>query len=196
MPESALTPSETFLERLRRRGLKRGPRPGAPPGPWVLLAAWGPCGYSPVAPGTVGTAGAIPLYWALSRVSPAWQLAAIGALLVLAIVAAGRAGRYWQVADASPIVIDEVAGYLVTMALVPFSWPAALLGFALFRLFDVLKPWPASAFDRVKNGFGVVMDDVAAGVYAWACLQLLALALRAGGGCAEAARWYCASLAP
>ena len=82
------------------------------------------------------------------------------------------------------------------MALVPFSWPAALLGFALFRLFDVLKPWPASAFDRVKNGFGVVMDDVAAGVYAWACLQLLALALRAGGGCAEAARWYCASLAP
>jgi phosphatidylglycerophosphatase A len=66
-----------------------------------------------------------------------------------------------------------VVGYLVTMALVPFSWPSALAGFVLFRIFDVLKPWPASYFDRVKSGFGVVMDDVAAGV--WACGALVAL---------------------
>jgi len=190
VPESALTPSETFLERLRRRGLKRGPRPGAPPGPWVLLAAWGPCGYSPIAPGTVGTAGAIPLYWALSRVSQAWQLAAFGALLVVAIVAAGRAGRYWQVADASPIVIDEVVGYLVATAFVPFSWPVAIWAFLLFRAFDVLKPWPASAFDRIKSGFGVVMDDVAAGVYAWVALQLLAFGARLLLGCGEP-HWWC-----
>ena len=86
-----------------------------------------------------------------------------------------RAGGYWGVADASPIVIDEVAGYLVTVALVPFSWPAALLGFLFFRIFDVLKPWPASALDRVKNGFGVVMDDLAAGVWGWAALLALRL---------------------
>jgi phosphatidylglycerophosphatase A len=59
------------------------------------------------------------------------------------------------------------------MALVPFSWSAAIAGFVLFRIFDVTKPWPASRFDRLKTGFGVVMDDLAAGVYAWAALRLL-----------------------
>jgi phosphatidylglycerophosphatase A len=152
---------------------KKPPRPATPPGPWVLLAAWGPCGYAPVAPGTVGTLGAIPLYLLLSRLPPAGYVAATAALVALAVAAAARAGAYWQVADAAPIVIDEVAGYLVTMTLVPFSWTAVAAGFVAFRLFDVLKPWPASALDRVKTGFGVVMDDVAAGAWAWAALAAL-----------------------
>jgi phosphatidylglycerophosphatase A len=139
----------------------------------VLLAAWGPCGYAPAAPGTFGTLGAIPLYLLLSRLPAGAYAAATLAFAALAMAAAARAGRYWGIADASPIVIDEVAGYLVTMALVPFSWPATLAGFVLFRIFDVLKPWPASAFDRMKTGFGVVMDDLAAGVFAWAALWLL-----------------------
>jgi phosphatidylglycerophosphatase A len=155
---------------------KRPPRPSRPPGPWVLLAAWGPCGYAPVAPGTFGTLGAIPLWLALSRLPPGAYLALTVAFAALAVAAADRAGRYWGVCDASPIVIDEVAGYLLTMALVPFSWRAAAAGFLLFRVFDVLKPWPASAFDRVKTGFGVVMDDLAAGAYAWAALLALRLA--------------------
>ncbi len=154
---------------------KKPPRPTGPPGPWVLLAAWGPCGYAPVAPGTFGTLGAIPLYLALTRLSPGAYVAFTLAFSALAVVAADRAGRYWRVADASPIVIDEVAGYLLTMALVPFSWPSALAGFVLFRIFDVTKPWPASAFDRVKSGFGVVMDDLAAAVWAWAALAALRL---------------------
>lgn len=158
-----------------RAAAKRRPRPAARPDGWVLLAAWGPCGYAPVAPGTFGTLGAIPLYLALSRLSAGAYLATLFAFAALAAFAAERAGRYWGVADASPIVIDEVAGYLLTLALVPFSWPAALAGFVLFRIFDILKPWPASALDRVKNGFGVVMDDLAAGVYAWAALQALRL---------------------
>jgi phosphatidylglycerophosphatase A len=141
----------------------------------VLLAAWGPCGFSPLAPGTVGTLGAIPLYLALSRLGPEAYVAFTAALVALAMLAAERAGRYWGVADASPIVIDEVAGYLVTLALVPFSWQAVAAGFVLFRIFDVLKPWPASALDRVKNGFGVVMDDVAAGIWAWGALLALRL---------------------
>jgi phosphatidylglycerophosphatase A len=152
---------------------KKPPRPTGPPGPWVLLAAWGPCGYAPVAPGTFGTLGAIPLYLALRNLPPLAYLAATAALVAVAVVAADRAGRYWQVADASPIVIDEVAGYLVTMALVPFSWTAVVAGFVAFRVFDIAKPWPASAFDRVKTGFGVIMDDVAAGVWAWAALRAL-----------------------
>ncbi len=152
---------------------KKPPRPAEPPGAWVVLAAWGPCGYAPVAPGTFGTLGAVPLYLALSRLPAGAYVAVTAALTALAIVAADRAARYWRVADASPIVIDEVVGYLVTMALVPFSWPAVVAGFVLFRVFDVAKPWPASAFDRVKTGFGVVMDDVAAGVWAWAALRVL-----------------------
>jgi phosphatidylglycerophosphatase A len=156
-----------------RYAARKGTRPAARPGPWVLLAAWGPCGYAPVAPGTFGTLGAIPLYLALSRASAGAYVAFTAALIVVGALAADRAGRYWGVADASPIVIDEVAGYLVTLALVPFSWQAVAAAFVLFRIFDVLKPWPASAFDRVKNGFGVVMDDVAAGVWAWAAIQAL-----------------------
>src|SRR5574337_831580 len=152
--------------------LKRG-SPDGPPGPWVLLAAWGPCGYAPLAPGTAGT---------------------LGAIVALAAHAAERAGRYWKVADASPIVIDEVAGYLVTMALVPWSWPAALLGAALFRVFDVLKPWPASALDGWKSGFGVVLDDVAAGAFAWAALVAIELGLQIFLGCEGRAHWFCAEV--
>lgn len=154
---------------------KKPNRPSGPPGPWVLLAAWGPCGYVPVAPGTAGTLGAIPLYLALSRLPAGAYLAFTLVFSALAVWAAERAGKYWGIADAAPIVIDEVAGYLVTMALVPFSWPAAAAGFVLFRIFDVLKPWPASALDRVKNGLGVVGDDLAAGVWAWVALLALRL---------------------
>jgi phosphatidylglycerophosphatase A len=164
------------------------------PGFWTILAAWGPCGFAPVAPGTFGTLGAIPLCWALGWTTWPVYAAATLALLAIGTLAAKRAGRHWGVVDASPIVIDEVVGYLVTMAFVPFSWPAALAGFLLFRIFDVLKPWPASAFDRVKSGFGVMMDDVAAGVFAWAALQLLSVALRLGFGCGSGGRFWCAEL--
>jgi phosphatidylglycerophosphatase A len=174
-------------------GLKKGV-PDGPPGPWVVLAAWGPCGYVPLAPGTVGTLGAIPLFWALRALPLGLYLLTTAAFVAVAIAAATVAGRYWKVVDASPIVIDEVAGYLVTMALVPWSWETAVAGFLLFRLFDVVKPWPASAFDRVKSGFGVVMDDVAAGVWAWATLELLRLALRLLAGCGTS-HWWCLELA-
>ena len=184
-----------FLDRLKGRDEKRG-RPEGPPGPWVILAAWGPCGWSPLAPGTAGTLGAIPLWWALRDLPLPVYLLTLAAFIALASHASHLAGRYWKVADASPIVIDEVAGYLVTMALVPWSWPAAVAGFLLFRFFDVLKPWPASAFDRVKNGFGVVMDDVAAGVFSAAALAFLQVGLRLLLGCAGGLHWYCAELTP
>lgn len=175
--------------------LKKG-TPDGPPGPWVLLAAWGPCGFSPLAPGTAGTLGAIPLLWVLRDLPPWTYLLTAGAFVALAAHAAERAGRYWKVADASPIVIDEVAGYLVTMALVPWSWPAALTGAALFRLFDVMKPWPASAFDRWKSGFGVVLDDVVAGAFAWSALVVLELALQLLFDCRDGLHWWCAELGP
>jgi phosphatidylglycerophosphatase A len=171
--------------------------PEGPPGGWVLFAAWGPCGFSPVAPGTFGTLGAIPLWWVLRPLSLPMYLLTLAAFLAVAVFASDAAGRYWKVPDASPIVIDEVAGYLVTLALVPWSWPAALLGFALFRLFDILKPWPASWFDRQKHAVGVVLDDVAAGVWAAAVYALVAAALRLGAGCPPGeAFFFCAALGP
>lgn len=174
-----------------RRHLKRG-SPDGPPGPWVLLAAWGPCGYVPYAPGTAGTLGAIPLYLLLRHLSAPLYLLTVVGFTALAIFASEAAGRYWKVVDASPIVIDEVVGYLLTMALVPWSWGGALAGFLLFRIFDVWKPWPARTFDRrVKNGFGVVLDDVAAGVWACAALVLLRHALRLAAGCNDASWWWC-----
>lgn len=166
-PRSEASP----LGRPRARAPRKDPGRGAP-GAWVLLAAWGPCGFSPIAPGTVGTLGAVPLAWVLSRLGWPTYLLATALLLALGVVAAGRAGRYWGVVDASPIVVDEVVGYLLTMALVPFSWRTALAGFVLFRLFDVLKPWPVSALDRIKSGLGVMLDDVGAGVFAWIAMQL------------------------
>jgi phosphatidylglycerophosphatase A len=165
-------------------------------GPWTWLAAWGPCGLSPVAPGTVGTLGAIPLWWLL-RDLPLWlYLITLLGFVAVAVRAAEVAARHWKVSDASPIVIDEVAGYLVAMALVPWSWEGALVGFLLFRLFDVAKPWPASALDRWKTGWGVVADDLAAGVWAAAAYALLSLALRLAAGCGDGLHFWCAELTP
>jgi phosphatidylglycerophosphatase A len=158
-----------------------------------VLAAWGPCGFVPIAPGTAGTLGAIPLFWALRDLPLGLYLLTVLAFIALAVFAAAAAGRYWKVVDASPIVIDEVAGYLVTMALVPWSWGNAIAGFLLFRLFDVWKPWPANFFDRVKSGFGVVMDDVAAGVWAFATLEVVRLGLRVVAGCTTS-HWWCLEL--
>jgi phosphatidylglycerophosphatase A len=128
-------------------------------------------GYFPVAPGTAGTAAAILLWWLVVTFLPGWAYFPVAAAITLTgIAAAQRAGEYYGVADSGHIVIDEVAGYLVTMAFLPREWFPALVGFVFFRVCDVLKPWPARFFDvdpRWKNGKGVVLDDIFAGV--WAC---------------------------
>ncbi|WP_298270645.1 phosphatidylglycerophosphatase A [Geobacter sp.] len=140
----------------------------------TCAATWFGTGLSPVAPGTVGTLGAIPLYVALARLPLPLYLATTVAFIFLAAWVSGRAEEIYGARDPGRIVIDEVAGYLVTMAAAPFSWQSVLLGFFLFRFFDVVKVPPARYFDRkVKNGWGVVLDDVAAGVYAWAALHLI-----------------------
>jgi phosphatidylglycerophosphatase A len=153
--------------RPRRVAGERGP----PPVPALIWATFFGSGYAPIAPGTAGTAAAIPLWWLLSA-APGWAyLTATLAITLTGIPAADRAGRYYGVADSGHIVIDEVAGYLVTMSFLPRTAFAALSGFVLFRLCDIFKPWPARVFDRDprwKNGAGVVLDDVFAGLWAFA----------------------------
>jgi len=123
-------------------------------------------GYSPIAPGTCGTAVTVPLAFALAAL-PLWQYVVILiAITAIGIWAADRADRAWGTHDSGRIVIDEVAGYLTTMALVDRGhWIPLIVGFIVFRLLDITKPPPIRWLDRnIPGGFGVVLDDVAAGV--------------------------------
>ena len=123
-------------------------------------------GYSPIAPGTCGTAVTVPLAFALAPLS-LWQyVLVLIAVTAVGIWAADRADRAWGTHDTGRIVIDEVAGYLTTMALVDrSSWIHLAVGFVVFRVLDIAKPPPIRWLDRnVPGGFGVVIDDVAAGV--------------------------------
>jgi phosphatidylglycerophosphatase A len=129
-------------------------------------------GLAPVAPGTFGTLAAIPLYLAASGLSLPLYGLLVAALFLAGIHITGRSAERLGAADPSGIVFDEIVGYLVTMAAVPFSWPAAALGFLLFRLFDILKPWPVGPLDRrVHGGLGIMLDDAVAGLLAAACLH-------------------------
>lgn len=131
----------------------------------VIATALG-AGYSPVAPGTCGTVVAVPLAWALAAL-PIWQFVlVIIAVTAVAIWAADRADRAWGTHDSGRIVIDEVAGYLATMLLVDRGhWAPLAVGFVVFRALDIIKPPPVRWLDEnLPGGFGVVLDDVAAGV--------------------------------
>jgi phosphatidylglycerophosphatase A len=123
-------------------------------------------GYSPIAPGTCGTAVTVPLAFALAPL-PLWQyVIVLVAITLVGIWAADRADRAWGTHDTGRIVIDEVAGYLTTMALVDRGhWIPLVVGFVVFRVLDIAKPPPIRWLDQnVGGGFGVVIDDVAAGV--------------------------------
>jgi len=136
-----------------------------------------------VASGTFGTLAGIPLFLGLSQL-PFWAyLAALAAVIILAVYLAARAEGIYGQRDDGRIVIDEVAGYLVTMVGVGPSLGGIILGFILFRAFDILKPWPARLIDRKwRGGLGLVLDDVAAGVYACAVLHVLIFFWPALGG--------------
>ncbi len=132
-------------------------------------------GLAPWAPGTFGTLAAIPIFWLIQDLS----LPLYGLWLVvtfsLGVYWCDRCSRDLGVHDHSGIVWDEMVGYWLTMLLAPAGIVWMLVGFVFFRIFDILKPWPIGWLDRkVGGGFGIMIDDVLAGVYALICLQLLA----------------------
>lgn len=138
-----------------------------------VLAIWFGCGRVPIAPGTAGTLGALPLYWLLHELGALGILCGALVIVAIGVWAATHVARTRAEHDPQIVVIDEVAGMLV--ALVPSSggWSVAI-GFIAFRIFDQWKPWPANVCEaRLPDGWGIVMDDVAAGV--WAALLLVAL---------------------
>lgn len=135
----------------------------------VLFLAFGfGSGLAKKAPGTFGTLAAVPLYLALVQVQNLFVYSVVTLLVILVGVwICGQAAEKLGEHDFGGIVWDEIAGLLVTMWLVPFTWQAVALGFILFRLFDIVKPWPIRWIDRqVHGGLGIMLDDVLAGVFA------------------------------
>jgi phosphatidylglycerophosphatase A len=132
-------------------------------------------GFFPFAPGTAGSLLAIPLYLGLAQLLPLWALLAVVALsFVLGIWFCEVTGKALGVPDHGGMVWDEIVAMWLILAFTPLSWLWYGMAFLLFRLFDIWKPFPIRFFDqRVKGGFGVMLDDLLAAVYALAVLKLL-----------------------
>ncbi|MEM7007915.1 MAG: phosphatidylglycerophosphatase A [Thermodesulfobacteriota bacterium] len=135
-----------------------------------IIATFFYVGLIPIGPGTFGTLAAIPLFYALTF-TPFYLYLVITVVIILISVWASKvAEEIYKKEDPGQIVVDEVCGFLVTMILVPPTVSNIFIGFLLFRIFDITKPYPVRKFERIPNGWGVVLDDVAAGVYA--CITL------------------------
>jgi phosphatidylglycerophosphatase A len=141
--------------------------------PLCVIALGFGAGALPRAPGTWGTLAAVPIYLLLSRLALSQYLLLLMALFIAGVWICGAAGRILGAHDHGAIVWDEMVGFWVTMAAAPPGWVWLVVGFALFRLFDIWKPWPIAWLDRrVTGGFGVMADDLLAGLYAALCLYL------------------------
>jgi len=141
---------------------------------FILLFASGlGAGFSPYAPGTAGTLVAIPIELLLSSIRfPVYELTILTFFFFSSWIAE-RAQNHWQKRDDQRIVIDEIMGYFLTMLCIPKTLFFISFGFLLFRLLDIVKPFPCRQLEKVRGGFGVVLDDVFAGIYANVALQFL-----------------------
>lgn len=135
--------------------------------PIHLLAFGFGAGLAPVAPGTFGTLVAVPLELATRGLELPWRVGLVVAVCLLGVYICGESARRLGEHDHSGIVWDEIAGYSVAMLAAPDGWLWIVAGFALFRLFDVLKPWPIRELDHgIGGGIGIMLDDVVAGLFA------------------------------
>jgi phosphatidylglycerophosphatase A len=138
----------------------------------LAVATVGGVGYVPFAPGTFGSAAGILLWWLLGP-SPALQAFAIVVLFAAGVWSGSVCEGHFCTTDPGHVVIDEVVGMLITLFLNPVGWGGALLAFVLFRVADVIKPYPANRFEQLHGGLGVMADDCMAAVYANLALRAL-----------------------
>lgn len=139
-----------------------------------LIASFFYVGFAPIIPGTFGSLAAFAIYFPLVHYGNDWRIYAVCIIFVvgIGIWASHKAQQDAGIEDPSFVVIDEVAGQLITLFLVPFSWYAVLAGFVLFRLLDIIKPAPARKAEDLPGGWGIMMDDVIAGIYGNILLSL------------------------
>jgi len=132
----------------------------------TVLATGLGSGYSPVAPGTAGSAVGLLLYWPLAAWPPAWTIALLVVLFFVGVAAATTVAQTIGIEDPGIVVVDEIVGMWVSLLFLPFTWQTAALGFFLFRVMDVVKPYPARQLEHLPGGWGILLDDVMAGIYA------------------------------
>jgi phosphatidylglycerophosphatase A len=137
----------------------------------LLVATVMGVGYAPFAPGTFGTAAGL-LLWAVLPTAPAVQALAILALFAVGSWSGSVAERHFGRTDPGQVVVDEVMGMLITLFMIPVGWWGAVAGFLIFRVADVLKPFPANRLERLPGGVGVMADDAMAAVYANVALRV------------------------
>jgi phosphatidylglycerophosphatase A len=139
--------------------------------PVHLLAFGFGAGLLPWAPGTFGTLVGIPVYAFIGNLAPIWYGLIVLVLFILGVRLCEIAARELGMADHPAIVWDEIVGFQVTMFMAPPGWGYLLLGFGLFRLFDIVKPYPIKRLEKLPGGWGIMSDDVLAGIYAMLVLQ-------------------------
>ena len=140
----------------------------------MFIATGAYSGYLPKAPGTWGSLLGVGLWAALHRLELLPYAGVVAALFIVGTACAGSAEKIVDRGDPGIVVIDEIVGQLIALTMAPFHPIAALLGFALFRFFDILKPFPINWLDKhIHGGLGIMLDDVAAGIYAFLLLQFI-----------------------
>lgn len=139
----------------------------------LVLALWFGSGLAPLAPGTFGTIAGVPLILLTALLRPLYAGPLVFAFIVVAVWASDVSQRLVGKRDPSVVVIDEVAGFLLALFHMPISWVNVCLGFCLFRVFDVWKPFPIRNLEALRGGLGIVADDLMAGIYANLGLRIL-----------------------
>jgi phosphatidylglycerophosphatase A len=143
----------------------------------VLIATAGGAGRVPIAPGTAGSAVGLAIYLLTRHMPELWQIGLCLGISAIGVWSSHVAVRHFASKDPGPVVVDEVAGQLLTCLLIPLSAAGAVLGFVIFRIFDIIKPWPANRFEALPGGWGVMADDLMAAVYGHAVLRLAVFVL-------------------
>ena len=141
----------------------------------LLLSSCFGVGLVPAAQGTFGTLAAMPLAAAIAQLSPVAGAYVLFFFILMAIRVSARSAAALGNDDPGEVVIDEAAGLLVTLFLLPATMPNLWLGFVLFRLFDILKPYPIRRLEKIGGGAGIVLDDLLAGIYANLCIRFVTL---------------------
>ncbi len=143
----------------------------------LILATWFGSGLVPVASGTFGTLAGVPIVLLMGLPRPLYAALFVFAFIVVAAWASDLSHRLVGKRDPSVVVIDEVAGFLLSLFYLPVSWRTLCLGFILFRVFDILKPFPVRNLEALRGGIGIMADDLMAGIYANLSTRLLILLL-------------------